>query len=137
MRMYLDSSALVKRHIVEQGTKEVVALCSQATMLGVSVICLPECVSALCRRKREGTLDTECYERVKEAVVADIDSATVCDLTPAAIGRAIELMEGNTLRAMDALQVACAVEWNADLFVSADRRQLAAAESARLTTVAV
>jgi hypothetical protein len=33
---------------------------------------------------------------------------------------------------MDALHVACAIEWKADLFVTSDKRQLVAAQNAGL-----
>jgi len=36
------------------------------------------------------------------------------------------------VRAMDALHVACAIQWGAELFVSADERQVAAAKKAGL-----
>jgi predicted nucleic acid-binding protein len=35
---------------------------------------------------------------------------------------------------MDALHIACAIEWGADVFLSADARQLAAARRAGLKT---
>ena len=38
MRVFLDSSALVKRYIGEAGTDEVLAWCEQATELAVAVI---------------------------------------------------------------------------------------------------
>jgi predicted nucleic acid-binding protein len=37
-------------------------------------------------------------------------------------------------RRMDALHIACAIEWGADVFLSADARQLAAARRAGLKT---
>ena len=41
----------------------------------------------------------------------------------------------NTLRAMDALHVASALLWNADLFLTADRRQWRAAQQVGLQTI--
>jgi hypothetical protein len=41
-------------------------------------------------------------------------------------------METNVLRAMDALHIACALEWQADLFITADKRQLMAAKNSGL-----
>jgi predicted nucleic acid-binding protein len=38
---------------------------------------------------------------------------------------------------MDALHVACALDWQADLFVSSDRRQLAAAAKSGLRVLQV
>jgi len=41
-------------------------------------------------------------------------------------------MEDSALHTMDALHVACALEWQADLFLTSDNRQLAAATNAGL-----
>jgi predicted nucleic acid-binding protein len=62
----------------------------------------------------------------------DVRDATVLQLTPAVISHSVKLMETNVLRAMDALHVACALEWQADLFVTADKRQLMAAKNSGL-----
>lgn len=49
-------------------------------------------------------------------------------------GTALALLEANTLRALDALHLACAAEWQADLFVTSDRRQWQAAAGMDLPT---
>ena len=53
------------------------------------------------------------------------------------IKEAVVLLETSILRAADALQIAAAVAWGAEWFISADRRQLAAARRAGLRTKAV
>jgi predicted nucleic acid-binding protein len=55
-------------------------------------------------------------------------------ITPSVVSRSVKLLEANVLRAMDSLHVACALEWQAELFVTADRRQLKAAKNAGLIT---
>jgi len=60
--------------------------------------------------------------------------ATVLQVTPSVISRSVKLLENNGLRAMDALHVACALEWQAELFATADRRQSLAAKNAGLQT---
>jgi hypothetical protein len=58
----------------------------------------------------------------------------VLNLTVQVVQSAIGLLERFPLRTLDALHVACALEWPADLFVTADRRQLAAAAASGLRT---
>ncbi|MBK7767379.1 MAG: hypothetical protein IPI44_15530 [Sulfuritalea sp.] len=48
------------------------------------------------------------------------------------VASAVSLPEAHPLRAMDALHLACALAVEPDLFVSANRRQLAAARGAGL-----
>jgi predicted nucleic acid-binding protein len=64
----------------------------------------------------------------------DVHDAIILQITPAVISRAVKLLENNVLRAMDALHIACALEWQAELFISADRRQVKAAKNAGLHT---
>lgn len=132
MNVVFDSSAFAKRYIDEEGSQTVDEICQDAQAVGLSVICAPEIFSALNRHRRDGRLSAKDYELIKPQVIGDIDDALLLDLTPAVLARAIVLLETNTLRAMDSLHIACALEWRADLFVTADQRQLAAAQNAGL-----
>lgn len=134
MKTVLDSSTLVKRYVEEHGSPFVDELLQATNDLGLSVLCLPEVSSALNRRLREGRLEQDDYEAIKIQLLADISDATILNLTPTVIAHSINLLESNVLRAMDALHVACAIEWEADLFVSSDHRQLLAAKNHGLTT---
>jgi predicted nucleic acid-binding protein len=127
LNVFFDSSALAKRYIEEKGSNQVQAILSSASALGVSMICAPEIISALCRRKREGKLSAEEYQNAKSSVLADIDNATVIGITEEVVARAVGLLEKSLLRSSDALHVACAAVWSTDLFVSADNRQCRAA----------
>lgn len=53
-------------------------------------------------------------------------------MTPAVISHAVKLLETNVLRAMDALHIACAIEWQTELFITADKRQYIAAQNTGL-----
>lgn len=134
MKVFFDTSALAKRYVEERGSEEVESLCGEASDLAVSVIAIPEIISALSRLRRERRITARQYARAKAALWNDIQDVSVCNLTPEVIDRSIEILERSPVRAMDALHVACAVEWGSDLFVSSDRRQLEAAGSLRLLT---
>jgi len=58
-------------------------------------------------------------------------------LTPIVLAHSIASLERNTLRGMDAIHIGSAVAMQADLFVSADARQCAAAAAAGLEVAAV
>jgi len=53
-------------------------------------------------------------------------------LTPEELARSITSLETNLLRGMDAIHIGSAVALKADVFISADQRQLDAALSAVL-----
>ncbi len=129
MNAFFDSSALAKRYIEEKGSDQVQAILSSASALAVSVICVPEIVSALCRRRRERKLSTEEYRNVKASVLTDVDDATIIGITEEVMADGVALLEQLSLRSADALHIACASEWTTDLFISADNRQCKAARA--------
>jgi predicted nucleic acid-binding protein len=134
MKAYLDSSAFAKRFIEESGSGGVESICAQATELGLSVICVPEIVSALNRRRRDHSLTQGQYIVAKKRLLDDVRDADIIFLTPTVIGSAIMILEASPVRAMDALHVACALEWGAELFASSDKQQLQAAKRAGMKT---
>ncbi len=134
MRVFLDSSALAKRYIDEAGSQSVDDICQEATELCLSVICIPELISALNRRVREKSLSQKNYKAIKKALSEDVQDITIINLTPEVISKTTRLLEDNALRAMDALHVACALEWGAELFVSSDKQQIIAAGKSGLIT---
>jgi predicted nucleic acid-binding protein len=137
MKVFFDSSAFAKRYIEEPGSDTVENLCAQATMLGVSSICLPEIISALCRLKRDSIITKNQYDGAKDTLLRDFEDISVCNITPSVIGQTIHILETNTLRTLDALHIGCTLEWESDVFVSSDIRQISAAKKAGLKTVKV
>jgi predicted nucleic acid-binding protein len=132
VKAFLDTSALAKRYIAEPGSEKVLALCQQADSLVVSIICLPELISALARLVREKKLAMANYRKLKRDAIADLADAYICQITPEVIDLGISLLEQHSLRAMDALHLASALASEPDIFVSADHRQHLAARKAGL-----
>ena len=137
MLVFFDSSAFVKRYIYEDGTKAVLEWCDRATEIGLSGTVLPEIISAFCRLHREGKLDADQYRKLKALMLADVEDAAICDLTPAVLAQTIKSLEVSELRGMDAIHIGSAVTLKADVFVSADQRQCRAASKAGLRVDAV
>ena len=134
MRIFLDSSALAKRYIDEQGSDLVENLCTDASELGISTICIPEVISALNRLVRENLILHSQYILSRSALFDDLNDIFVCQINNVIIGKSVQLLEKNPLRAMDALHLACALEWQPERFVSSDVRQLSAAHLEGLAT---
>ncbi len=137
MKVFFDSSALAKRYIEEPGSDKVEKICSQATILGVSLICIPEVVSALCRLRWRSTITEGQYENAKQALLKDLENALICNITPSVIRQSIHILETNRVRTLDALHIGCALEWKAEVFVSSDVRQTSAARRTGLKVLAV
>ena len=134
MKTYLDSSAFAKRFVDESGSDKVENACAQASELGLSVICVPEIVSALNRRRREHTLTPHQYSEAKRRLMDDVGDADIINLTVPVVGSAIAILEASSVRAMNALHIACALEWGADIFISSDKKQVSAARRSGMKT---
>ena len=127
MKLAIDSSSFAKRYVQEVGSDKLDSLLESASELAFCVILVPEIISGLNRRLREQVLTIADYRAVKKQLLEDVRDATVLQITPSVISRSVKLLEGNVLRALDALHVACALEWQADLFVTSDKKQFKAA----------
>lgn len=134
MKLFLDSSAFAKRFIEEAGSQQVEDLCSQATELGLSVLCVPEIISALNRRLREKSLTRPEYTQAKQRLSQEVRDVVIIHLTPEVIHTSLVVLEAHPVRAMDALHIACAMEWQADWFASSDHPQIAVARNSGLKT---
>ena len=123
MRIFLDSSALVKRYILESGTEEVLEVCKEADEIIISVICIPEIISAFNRIIRDGKLSLEDYKKIKIDIFKDIEQATIIELSEKTIHESVISLEQCSLRAMDAIHIGSALICRPDLFLSSDSRQ--------------
>ena len=127
MRVFFDASAFAKRYVEEAGSTEVLHWCETASTLVLSVVAVPELVSAFCRLRREGRLSDAQYQRLKAELLADIADALLCDTDPAVVGHAVRALEAHTLRGMDAIHIGAALQSGVQVFVTADSRQAHAA----------
>jgi len=130
VKTFFDASAFAKRYVEENGSQLVDDICQETSELSLSVICVPEIISALNRRIREKRLSRRDYATIKQRISDDVHDAVIINLTPEVIATSTTLLEDSPLRAMDALHVACALEWGAELFVSSDKQQITAAKKA-------
>jgi predicted nucleic acid-binding protein len=135
MNCFADSSALAKRYVADEKSEDLEELLQNASSLAVSVLCLPEIISALCRRRREHFLTPSQYKAAKDALEADLIDASTIAVVDEVLLRSIVLLESFPLRASDAIHISSAILWQADLFVSADERQCAAAKASGLEVI--
>ena len=137
MRIFLDSSALAKRYIQESGTQQVNDLFIQVDEIFVSLVALPEVISAMTRNKTEKKMTLEQFNERKNQLILDFQDFNVCDLTPQVIKRTLYFIENYFLRTLDAIHLASAMEIKIELFVSADTRQLKAAQAVKMKVLSV
>ena len=114
---FFDSSALVKRYVVESGTPWVCGLCDPAAghTLYIARITGAEVIAALARHTRMGSLTRSAAQSAMAAFRSDFGSAyLISELTPTLINRAMDLAQTYSLRGYDAVQLAAAVDVNTE-----------------------
>ena len=134
MNVLFDASALFKRYSGEAGVSRVLQLQALASAVTAAVHCKTEVASALTRQWREGAFSDQEYDRVLANIHADFEELEVSALSGQAERYAIAAMRLASLRGMDALHIGTAQAAQVDLFVTADKRQAAAAHAVGLKT---
>lgn len=126
MRYFLDTSALLKRYIPEQGSDAVDSIFSEEAERYITSMGLLECFSSLRRlHEVEKVLNQEQYRMLCASVMSDINSGTVVvtQASPSDLALAASLLQSRYLTAVDGLQIAVAVGlWSDTVFVSSDQK---------------
>ena len=110
MICYLDTSALVKLYIEEEGSMLVREKVSNASLVATSKVAYSEARAAFARCLREGLLDRDSYGEVVGYLNSDWPSFFIMEVTDTVIFKAGgELIERYALRGFDAIHMASAV----------------------------
>ena len=108
MRLYLDTSALVKLYVDEEGSPLVRSAVDQASLIATSAIAYVEARAAFVRRRHEGGLPARDYRRIIRDLDADWAHYLVVEITDSLIREGARLAETYRLRAYDAVHLASA-----------------------------
>ena len=108
--LYLDTSALVKLYVKEEGREEVQQAVRHSGAVAISEVGYVEARSAFARREREGVLSTEGHDREVRRLRRDFGGAYLTrPVTGEVVARAGELARVHALRAYDAVHLATAL----------------------------
>ena len=132
--VFFDSSAWVKRYIEEEGSQKVIEIGLTAQNVSLSILCIPEVISAFTRLRREGKVNQEQFDHLQAVFLKDIRDVQLINITSEVVSTSVVLLQEYTLRTLDALHLACALKEEPDLFVTADLKQKNAAQGIGLNT---
>jgi len=130
--VFLDTSALLKLFVAEANSALVREIVSQSAVVVACVLTYVEARSALTRKRRGGELTQEEHARAVSTFESQWPSYAVVELPFSLVRAAAVVAERHALRGYDAVQLASAIEFQAQYgervtFVSADQRLCAAA----------
>ncbi|MGD0622164.1 MAG: type II toxin-antitoxin system VapC family toxin [Thermacetogeniaceae bacterium] len=109
MICYLDTSALVKLYVHEQGSETVCKLVEAASVVATSKVAYPEARAALARGLREDLLAKKDYRLVVAALQHDWTRYLALEVSDSLVWLAGELAEKHRLRGFDAIHLAAAL----------------------------
>jgi len=142
---FFDSSALVKRYAQETGTAWIFSLVrpSAQNRLYLARITGVEVIAALTKRMRVGSLSANATAKAINRFEREFNNRyLLIEVSPPIVKTAMTLAKNNTLRGYDAVQLASALQANADriavggsplIFISADHHLNSAATAEGLT----
>ena len=108
MSLYLDTSALVKLYVEEDGSALVRKWVHDADVVATSILAYAEARAAFARRRREKQIALAAYTQILREFEPDWDRYVVLDATDPLIRSAGKLAEIHALRAYDAIHLASA-----------------------------
>jgi predicted nucleic acid-binding protein len=108
---YLDASALVKRYVVERGSRATIALMAASEMTATSIVSRAEVGAAIARAVRAGLVKDEVARNAQRRFAGDWPDFARVSITEALVERAERLAWEHGLRGYDAVQLASALTW--------------------------
>ena len=113
--IYLDTSALIKQYIHEQGSEEVKDLIERAEIIGSNSITFAEVASAFSRLVRMNWFTAQDGQAAWHEFLIDWQSYSRVDVTSRMVEKAGEMAWQHGLRGYDAIHLSAAVLWQETL----------------------
>ena len=140
MIAYFDTSALVKRYLVEEGTEQIAALWSDAQFRAVSRLAYAETLSALHRKEREHPSDQAELREVRARFERDWRTLLIVEISSQLDPWVRRLLNQYPLKGADVVHLASCLLLGSRLddpliFACWDRRLRRAARREALETV--
>ena len=107
--LYLDTSALVKCYIAEDGSDDVIALMADAAAVATSLVTRTEVAAALAKAVRDDRVDEDEAQRARRKFLREWPDFGRVPVSDALVERADTLAWEHGLRAYDSVQLAAAL----------------------------
>lgn len=127
MKAFIDTSSLMKKYIVEEGSSEFDVFLEKVSEIIVSPTCRLELHSVLQRRLQEKTLLKQQVSSILAEVERDFDYFSQVLWNEKLEQEAVVKIQKYHLKTLDSLQLAAACLAKADVFMTSDKKLFAAA----------
>ena len=136
MNLFFDTSALIKKYVIENGSDEVLELMNRADQIFVSVITEIEAHSAFKRLLSEKAVNEYDYKTLINEFDADYQYFTRINIDDFVLKNAKLLIERHQLKTLDSIQMGTALllKDDIDCLVSCDARMIRSGKKEGLKT---
>ena len=132
MIAYVDTSALLKLIVDEEGSDRVEPVWDTADVIVAASVIVVEARAALAAAARGRRITAAQHRAAKQELTMLVDQLTIVAVTEELVPMAADLAEREALRGYDALHLAAALTVGATVLASADADLCAAAERRQL-----
>jgi predicted nucleic acid-binding protein len=113
--LYLDTSAIVKKYVLEKGSDEVIRAIANAQAAGTARIAKVEVAAAFGKAVRMGLLTEDAAQSRLQAFQKDWPDYYIAEISESVFQRAENFAWAYRLRGYDAVHLAAAAAWQDDL----------------------
>jgi predicted nucleic acid-binding protein len=127
MKAFIDTSTLIKKYVIENGSDEFDTLLEGISEIIISSIYYIEVTAAIDRRLREKSLTQQNATRVQKEIREDYKYFTKVLWNERLEQKALELIRQHHLKTLDSVQLASGSLSGADIFIVSDQKLFTAA----------
>ena len=138
--IYLDTSALAKNYIKEDGSDSINKIIADSPVIAISKITYPEILSALIRRNKTGDISNRELIKLTTEFESNWDYFVIVDFKDELLPLIKTVIQKHLLKAADAIHLSSAL-WLKNAarqdvtFVASDKNLLNAAQNERLQII--
>ncbi|NBU98783.1 MAG: PIN domain-containing protein [Spirochaetia bacterium] len=121
MKLFLDTSSLIKKYIEESGSDKLISLIMEANEVTISPITKIEFFSALSRLLHTGYIDKESYRIASHEFEIDYKDFNIILFQESIENLALELLRTYNLKTLDSIQLASVKQSESSKFVTSDK----------------
>lgn len=122
MVIFIDTSSLIKRYVSETGSDIVDSLFNDENEICISPVSAIEMRSALGRKLRDGSIDSETYQKARDLWSEEYVNFIKIPFNDSLVIKAIKEVEDRGVKTLDSIQIGSALLSMADEMVTSDQQ---------------
>lgn len=110
MVVYFDTSAIIKKYLVEEGSENLIHFLDSTDIAYVSSLTILETFSVFSRAHHSKMITKEDFEHSKSTFLEELDSFTVIEIDKGIRETAFNQFDHQHLKTLDMIQLCCAIQ---------------------------